>query len=119
MVADFHMPREVAIVGCDKMVSHHAVVGHMGISHQIAMAAENSLAGGLRPAVERATFPDRGVVADPQKRFLASELEILWLRAQGGSLKNPAAAPDPRPCGHSNIGADLAVITNHNILFDN
>jgi hypothetical protein len=101
------------------VVADHAVVGHVHVSHQQAVFADD---GGVpvqfRPAVERYEFADGGVVANDHRGRFPLVFEVLRGRRNDGSRENLAVFANAGPFHDHRVRAYPGAFADLNVLLN-
>jgi hypothetical protein len=115
----FDMPCQGGGIGHNDLVSHPAVVGNMGISHDEVAPAQD----GLPPPFSRAPidgyeFPNGIVTADDEPGRLTPEAQGLWRCTDGSKGKYVAPFTDFGPPFHDHVGFDNRTGSDAHIFTD-
>src|SRR5215203_1154368 len=113
VIVDLDVAGVGRVVGEDDAVAHLAVMGDVGIGHEQAVAAH---AGDAAPlggaAVDGAELPKVIAVADLQPDFLALELQVLGIEADGRLGIDPVLPADPGRSPDLGRGPDLRAVAD-------
>ena len=105
-------------VGEDVVVANHAVVRDVNSDHEEVAGPDPSLFAFAVCAMQRAKLANDIVVADLEKTPLAAKLQILWLTTKDRMFEDAIARADLRESFDDRVGANLAVGTDFNVVFN-
>ena len=91
---DLDVAGHVDGVGEDDVIPDPAVVGHVGVGHDEAVAPHPCDPRGRRAPVQGRVLADRGAGADLQRALLAVVLEVLGIGAHRGAVVDLAVLAD-------------------------
>src|SRR5439155_8717426 len=101
------------------VLAQRAVVGHVRVGHEHAVAADAGRGPGLGGEVRSHVLADLGGFADFEERGLGARvLEILRRAPQHGAVMDAAAVPDPGPAGQQRVAADRDAVADANVRAD-
>ncbi len=117
-IVDHNFAGELAGVADDHVVAHDAVVRHMAVGHDEAVAAYYSTAFGCCAAVDGHAFAQHCVIAYFCCRLLAAELEVLRYGAYHSAGEDGDVAADTGSLEDGDIAAYACAGADFNITVD-
>jgi hypothetical protein len=90
-------------------------MSNVNISHQQAMAANNSFAKRCCASVKGHHLPDGGMVANFNGGLLTSKFEVLGNSGNHRSRENANAVSNPGTIKDGNVRSNPRIISNHYI----
>src|SRR5690554_624136 len=118
IVAYCNMAPKGTIVRENTMVTHKTIVGNMTIRLDQTITANHSFPLVLSAAVDRNTFPDRGVIANFSCRNFPIKFQVLWNSRNHCPRKYTAIFAYTRSIHDGHIRPNPCSLTDHNVLVD-
>jgi len=102
------------------MVTDLAVMGNMGVSHQVIIVTQAGMTAALgSTTVDGSEFPDDIVIPDVDKSIFTLESDILGIGAQGRERKNQAFLTDNRVFVNGGVVLNHSAVANAHTGTDN
>ena len=118
-VVDLDVAAQGGRVDQDDLVPDPAVVGDVGVGHEIAVVADPGQAAALdRPPVDGDEFAEDVPVADPDPGLLALVADVLGLGPDRGERGEPVVGADLGPAADEDVGLEDRVRADRDILAD-
>ena len=102
----------------DNIVADHAIVGHMRIRHEHAIAADDGFSGLRRTAIERHELPNHRSVTHLQQRRLSTVLEILRRTPDSCHVMDLAFPANAASAVNHSVRSYPRTFTNGNIVLN-
>jgi len=109
----------LGVITHDAVVANDTIMSKMAISHNKAIAADNSFFPVNSTTIDSHKLPYRCIVANDDLGILALELQVLGDSGNNGARKNPAILTDSCPFHDRYIRANPCAIAYLNILVNN
>ncbi len=116
---DVHVAGHLHIVANDAVITHHAVVGNVGVGHNQAAASNLGFPVLFGTATDGGVLPNSGVVAHKGERILVVVFQILRNSRNNGPgvdtaiFADPGAFIDNGMGGHPGTLADFHIFVDH------
>ena len=118
VVADLDVSGQRAVVREDHLVANDAVVRDVGVSEEVAAAADDCFRAGQGAAVDRAEFAESVPVADFEKSRLAVVFEVLRFLSDRRVSKKEIAASDFGRAHHRDVVLEFGVFADDDVWPD-
>ena len=118
VVSNVYVSPQRGTVRHNDEITNAAVVCHVRVSHEEAIAADDGPAGLDGCAIQCDTFADHGVVANFDSGWFPVVFQVLGGAADDSAGKNFAVLPQPAAICDMSVGADPRPFADGDIVFD-